>query len=484
MITLETMNQLADKVFNLKNYFCIPSFYDSHLHFEGIGKYSTKNNLSHIQSIEELDKHLSESSIDQEEYFEGFGLKTNLIQNLTLIFNSLKKHSNNKNLYLVIEDGHQLLFTGPTLNQYINGLTSDQKKTFPYFENLAIFNDDSRPQFDDFYFKSKKESNINSTKNIKTELLLNAQTTVLKNGITHFRDMTSDPEQLNTLLEIEKDNNLIVFPELFYSNFHGENTSLLIEKSIEGKLKCQNFKSKIRHKGIKIFLDGTFSQKTADTIGSDWKTCGCSSPGKNLKEEKAKNSTHNQATKEYLTQKDIQDLLSVASDANIEVAFHTIGDLAVEKVIYAFNNVKDKFKTQLHLEHCELINQKTLSVLKNLDPTSASKISFHFQPSHYLMDKEILNIIKSKHIDLCILDWSLLHNLGFKVFFGSDAPVTGLGLGYISELSNEPFFINQYAKAPFWSFFNHPDYKSAPNTFTVFKNLKVDQVFVLGRKIY
>ncbi len=485
------MNPQADKGFNFKNYFCIPSFYDSHLHFEGIGKYYSKNNLSHIQTISELENYLGSLNVkanvqslsSKEKHIEGFGLSLAVVKDLPSLFNLLKKYLNDFNFYLVLEDGHQLLFYGSEIGNYLKTISSEQKKSINYFEDVAIFNDFNRPQFDEYYHNMKfNREKTHSVHEQKMQLLSVAQRTVLTNGITHFRDMTSDPDQLLALLNLEKNQELDVFPELYYSNFFGEGIDSLIKKSKDAQFWCKDQKSKIVHGGLKIFLDGTFSQKSADTIAKSlWKNCGCSF----LKESSSDQSceVENHAMKNFLSQKDVQGLLRLASDSKIEIAFHTIGDLAVEKVIQAFEAVKENFKTKLHLEHCELMNSKTINLLKNLNIEDKNKITFHFQPSHYLMDKIQLNEISSQYPDLHILDWPILKSLGFKLFFGSDAPVSNLGIGYIEHLKSESLFKDYYSKAPFWSFFNHPKFANSPNTFTLFKNLKVESVIVQGRKI-
>ncbi len=468
------MNPQEQKVFKLKNYFSIPCFYDSHLHFEGIGKYLAKNNLNQISTLQDLNNYIrnlkSDHNSNSKSFIEGFGLKKTLTQNLKILDDLFNQIQSSSNFYFVLEDGHQLLVHGPILNLFFQNLkyknikityNSNQfldETQFNYYQSTCLFNDEHRKHFDEFYndLNLKDLNNHDDHKTTESHLLL-AQTTLLKSGVTHFRDLTSDLNQLTSLLSLEKTKQLTVFPETFYSDFSGQNVDQLIKDSTEAKNILLHKKSKVIHRGIKIFLDGTFSQCTVDT---------------NPLECKSKYSVN-----------EIKDLLLLASNQDLEISFHTIGDLAVEKVIKSFFIVKDLFKTQLHLEHCELINTETLQILKKLRLLDKSKITFHFQPSHYLMDQIQLNHIKSNKKEIQILAWPDLHHSGFKIFFGSDAPVSPPGLNYLEDLVLEPFFISHYSKAPFWSFFNHPEYKIHPETYTLFKGHHVQSVFISGQKI-
>lgn len=476
MITLKPMSLHKGKDFKLKNYFSVPCFYDSHLHFEGLGKYNSKNNLSLIQSLEEFKAFIynqdRETSISNT--FEAFGLKTHLSQDLLNLNCILKSTKNITNFYIVLEDGHQLLVHGSTLLNYLQNVGQEDIKEIKLYQETGLFNDFSRKKFDKFYTALNRElSTTKSTNDLKKSWLTKAQLEVLKSGVTHFRDLTSDLDQLDILLSMEKEESLKVFPETYYSNFFGQNIEDLIQDSINAKQLCQNEKSKIKHNGIKIFLDGTFSQKTVDTIAnSNWKNCLCHN-----------NQSKSELVSTFFSALDIKDILLKASEQGLEVAFHTIGDLAVEKVISAFDRVKSRFNTKLNLEHCELISPETMTFLKKLSPAEKAKLAFHFQPSHFLLDKSALAPIIKAQPQLHVFNWSELHRLGFKVFFGSDAPVSKLGLNYVKELFHDPFFIDQYSKSPFWSFFNHPEFSKWPNTFTLFSDLEIQSVYIHGQKV-
>jgi predicted amidohydrolase YtcJ len=496
------MNPLANKDFSTpskwlknrsKNYFAIPSFYDSHLHLLGLGKYCSNNNLSSISSLEEFEDKIcnlieadleiqqknkqsnilklnlnSEQAIKNSNNFanlgysiiEGFGLKKIFTSDIAKIDEILKKQRPDlANFYFVIEDGHQLLVHGPILKAYLKTVLNPNNLNSK--NDTCLFNDSNRADFDS-YLKNQKSKRTESN---LIKHLLTAQNILLKSGITHCRDLTSDLDQIMALKNLENLNQYNVFTETYFSDFFGDDLETLINNSLVAKSELLSSKV-IAHKGIKIFVDGTFSQATIDTQ--------CYHKHSNLNLKSNPNNKY--------SIKDLVHFLESASKHNLEIAFHTIGDGAVEKVIEAFNIVKFRFKTKLHLEHCELVNTNTFNHLSNLETDLRAKIKFHFQPSHYVLDKKHLAELQKFDSSIRVFPWYELKKLGYGVFFGSDAPVTSPGLDYIKNIDFFSFFKSELESQAFWSMFSYPEYKLFPNTYTLFNNLKPNSIFINGSK--
>lgn len=489
MISPPTMNLQNTKDFKRKNIFSIPCFYDSHLHLEGLGKYYLKKNLSHIdkKNLTDFLQSISFSkSNSKSNIHEAFGLKKEILQDLVSFETTLKQNLNiDSSLYWVLEDGHQLLVYGPLLEgfkAYIQKSGGTQNRPLGMqLENqhLGFFDDSTRSIFDTYYL------NLTSKANKTQEHLLNAQSILLQAGITHCRDLTCNLEQFEILNQLALQNQYVLYTETFFSDFFGDDYLQLIKMSHEARalsheLASQNKERKeelgslqeidlhnfrIQHQGIKIFLDGTFSQGTADI--SCYSSCHHSS------ERKSSFSKY--------TSNEIEELLKHASLNSLDVAFHTMGDQAVLSVLKAFDNIKPHFQTRLHLEHCEVMNESTINFLLNLPPKFKRQLVFHFQPSHFLMDYDILKTISSKN--LWIFPWSQLLQMGYQVHFGSDAPVTRPGLGYLKEKVFSSFFRNEHDYSLFWSTFVHPHYKKRPQTFTMFQDQDPVSVFINGQNI-
>ncbi len=456
------------KDFNRNNYFSIPCFYDSHLHLEGLGKYQQKSNLNQIKNLDQLQEFIKKTQYQNSETIEAFGLRKDLLRNFEKVSDTFKNfNTKNINYYLVLEDGHELLFHGTWLADFkskfetqILGLAGDKLRHFKKrFDNLTFLFDDSNRFLFDQYFHTRN-SNCSSQK----ANLLAAQSILFSKGITHCRDLTSDLTQFRELILLASDGLFDLRTETFFSDFFGTKVSKLIADSkLAKKLSAENILGpQIQHKGVKLFVDGTFSQNTVDL------TCS---------------HINSHRPKDRYTTSDLINILKLVNEENLEIAFHTMGDGAVEKILDAFNNVKESLKTRIHLEHCELINMKTMNYLLSLEPRFKNLITFHFQPSHYLADQKKIEGVKKVVPDIYVFPWFKLLSNGFSVHFGSDAPIKDPGLGFIFEEGFRDFFNSSTELLSFWPMFIHPRYKELPSTFSVFDNTGLLSVFLNGKKM-
>ena len=363
-------------------YFSIPRLYDSHIHLQGIGKFSGDRNLSHCTSLAEIKTQLEKlilsephsptdpgphaevlsSQAGSEHYVEAFGLLAERL-NLKDLCQWATHTYPHVVFCLVLEDGHRALFTGglpPYKISEAQYIYSDTAKIIG-----VLVGDQLRPTFEAWL--STKMPLAESPLKLKQDLLT-GQKILLQNGFTHCRDMTSDPLQFQTLLELERVQQFFIYTDLYFSNFKGEPLEYLLKQ-------VQTYKSlstpRLQLKGIKIFLDGTLSGNNLD--------CSCSLLSSNV-------ATYNT--------EDIYEILQAAHKHNVEVAFHCIGDLAFEKIVLALKKLATHTGGHLpytHFEHCEFINDQSLRYLADLKqsyPQSRPhhKLHFHFQPSHWISD--------------------------------------------------------------------------------------------------
>lgn len=448
MIIQDAMNPRADKVSSRANYFAIPCFYDSHLHLLGLGKYLKKNSAPKLETIRDLERYILETQSKSQYFIESFGVSSQLFENLELLNSTFDRLNLKKiNYYMVANDGHQLLFHGPLLKKF-----NDRFRT-----STSIFKDSDRPSFDKFL---KASENTQSNSQTLKSQLLKAQKHLIQKGITHCRDLTSDLEQLSALSDMENSGEYQIYTETFFSNFFGHDIESLINNSKLAKDLTSNSK-KLKHKGIKIFIDGTFSQNTA--------FCTCYNSNKS-----------SESTPIKFTKDELASILLQASDANLEVAFHTIGDGAVHLLLETFDQIKTKFKTKVHLEHCEVINQKSMTYLVDLPSNYKSKFVFHFQPSHYDIDSKYIEEIRAMDSKLSIFAWHVLKLMNFSVHFGSDAPVTLPGLEYIFDKKNAIHHNSKTDLRSFWNYFTHPDFSQNPGTFSLFESQQLKAVYIDG----
>jgi predicted amidohydrolase YtcJ len=149
--------------------------------------------------------------------------------------------------------------------------------------------------------------------------------------------------------------------------------------------------------GIKIFVDGA--------LGSD---------GAALREP-------------YLTKKDsrglllweskeIKEIIKKAEERQFQIAFHIIGDRALEVFLKTYESFV-VVKTRIRLEHLQVTPD---DLLKNLLKTN---LTFSLQPTHYLSDKEwALTKLGEERFKKSYLLNSLVKGRR-KVLFGTDFPI-------------------------------------------------------------
>lgn len=358
------------------NTYGIDLSFDSHVHFFGTGALNYNLNLK-----EGIPQTLPLHQIDQN-LIRGFGWENTdqiFLEDLSIF---LEKHPN-KDFILSHNDGHRVFATSRILDKL--SLKGD-----PVVHNGKILGYILSELDRDLLEKKIPRYNVPQLK----QIALLSQKIFLDQNISHVRHMTCNRLHWQALRELEREGLLKIKIDCFFSEF--------LEQTFEDATSAyinavkDNKSILLSAQGIKLFLDGTFGSNTADS-----------------------NCCHSPLTR--LSLPELKDRMTWCLEHDADIALHTIGERAVTKSITAFNEafkISRESKTKLHLEHASMIEK---SIFHNI---TKLPIVFHFQPSHWIEDRKILETdpILLKQVYLYPFEELQRNNIPF--FFGSDSPVT------------------------------------------------------------
>lgn len=347
--------------------------YDSHTHFFGVGLSAAEFFIDKDARTLTLPSHLEKKIL-----IKGFGWSDQI---RTEAFDTLCKKYPEKLFCLSYIDGHKS-FVSNNLIKKLNIDIQDNSKI-----NSGIFV--SEIERDKIY----KLLPLPSQEDL-TAMALQAQSVFIKNNISKVRHLTGSFDHWTCLKNLEKLNQIKIQIEVFFSEFMGQ--------SLDQALKAFTLTQKentdlIKASGLKIFYDGSFGSNTAFVSS-------------------ANNSKPRISKTDLITK-----MKTVLCDNKYPLAVHTIGDLALEDVLAAYNNLTlshGKLPT-LHLEHAPIFTEKSLDLLKS----SKMNCVFHFQPSHWILDIIWYNKNKNDLISHKIYPFEFLDKYAYQYHFGSDAPV-------------------------------------------------------------
>ena len=363
--------------------------YDSHVHFFGVGLEAVDwvikgNNLN-------LPDHLSHQN-----FIHGFGLNSKVSnKELNLLY---EKHPD-VDFCLSYEDGHSSLISKSLVhklsyelqnhsqNHYQNHYQNDYQNHYKDHGHFISLFENKRDEF--LKLLPKK-----SYDDLKRMALFSFN--YFKNrGVKRVRHMTCNKDQWMVFKDFYSSKNP---PSLKIENFFAEFMDQSLEEALEAfEFAKQNPIKGLSAQGIKLFVDGSLSQKTA--YMSSFKN---SKPRLNPSEL-------------------YERMFRILVEQENSLALHTIGDLALEMSLEIYQRItqENEFCGTLHLEHAPVFTKKSLKLLKE----NKLNCTFHFQPSHWIKDS--LWYEKEQHLlkPHKIYPFTELKSLGYKFFFGSDAPV-------------------------------------------------------------
>ncbi|MGH1468532.1 MAG: amidohydrolase family protein [Bdellovibrionales bacterium] len=367
--------------------------YDSHVHFFGVGLPAVDFIIDQTATRLNLPAHLSD-----QELIRGFGWSKALPLKA---FDQLCKKHPEKKFCLSYEDGHSSF-----ISQNLLAELKFKPKNGQLLPSGAIISEVERDQF---YKLTPSHAPAELEK-----MAIHAQQVFLENKITNVRHLTGNIDHWHCLQKMKNSNTLELEIEIFFSEFMGQS----LDTALEAFNQAQKDSSKqLAVKGLKIFYDGSFGSDTAYTSSN--------------KKSKARLS------KDEL----IKKMEFVLIKNQIPLAVHTIGDLALEDIIFSYNSIckKNKNTPELHLEHAPVFTQKTLDLLEK-EPLNCI---FHFQPSHWIQDQQWYSKNQAALNPHEIYPFDFLDKNNYEYHFGSDAPVvaptkenTLKGLSVIKESKN------------------------------------------------
>lgn len=390
--------------------------YDSHIHLLGVGQ---RCSIHCLESKSSMDLLRLPQIPQRGNFIMGFGFSLN-DEDLQKVLSKVDQVYSHHPIFFSRWDGHASLVNSQAalflgLGQVAKIL--QEKEHFLALQKLPPFTD------------------LQLEKILKEALII-----LNKEGFTHFRDMTSSEQEFNawsSLFQKEKPTGYIQF---YFLINDPEEIADKIDLLKRLKLKQTHY---LKVNGLKVFIDGTLGSGTADT------KCLC------------------QHQESHWQKESLVTLLKETWSAGFEVAFHCIGELAVEKVVDAARNTLVSGVTgRLHIEHAELMSQQTLQKLKGLH------CAVHIQPSHAIDDIEkIKTDLKDNHV--LVFPVENLRQANIPVFFGSDAPIvspsfqkTVQGLEKILKPNKHkliPSFLKQHenpqSSTPFSKVYLNSDYK-------------------------
>ncbi len=273
-------------------------------------------------------------------------------------------------------------------------------------------------------------------------------------GFTHIRDLSMNSPTAVILHDLFKNDELTACIDAFITV---ENVNDL-QCGLNEFEKCKSLPNPfLRIHGLKVFVDGSLGSGTA-FISQPY--VGTSKRGMmawNFDE--------------------IRTAIHFCWIRKLEIAFHVIGDSAVETVVKAAREVSAAgILGKLHLEHVQLLRPDVIHMMKPLH------VHCHMQPCHWLSDKRWL---KAKIGDLTsyLFQWELLRKNRIPVSFGSDSPIEPTSLiRNLAALKDSELHGIPKLNADFKLFHAHPD-ASWTHSKTIFDGEKIHEVHFNGKRI-
>ncbi|MCS7175138.1 amidohydrolase [Pseudothermotoga sp.] len=166
-------------------------------------------------------------------------------------------------------------------------------------------------------------------------------------------------------------------------------------------------------KAVKIFADGSVGGRTA------WLSVPYADDPNNF-------------GMKLLSEEDIEKFASLCDEKNVQLCVHAIGDEAVHTVAKVLSKHPGH-----RIIHAQLVREEDLPLLRNT--------LFSVQPHFAIEDERLMESALPKELKALKYPFSFLFNLGFKIAFSSDAPVSPEDPKYVIEKALKIGFTKQQA---------------------------------------
>lgn len=434
----------------------VPNFFDSHVHWQAFGAKQNRLDLSEIKNPIEVKNLKPTSAHRRGDWIVGFGWNHHQFTAAQAGVLPDKKILDdvfpNQPVSFSRVDGHVAWVNSMALK--IAGIESAS----------GILLDTEKTKLESFIPKA-------SPAQIRANLLDGARQ-FNQMGFTHVRDLTCKEDQWHATVSLFEANELALVVDQFFDATGANDFSRALDLCL--KAKAAHPKN-LRPRGVKVFLDGALGSEGA-YLSQPY--TGSTNRGYQL-----------------VTDKDLTQMMLACIDAKVDFAMHALGDASAQQIATVANKifrsnssggqsdlvrrmVEDYFATnQLHIEHAQVMRDETIHLLKGLP------VTLHMQPCHFLSDRAWLRAKLGTLYD-SVFPWAKLEATGFKIFFGSDAPIERASLRRQLEAI-------EFAAAdgilrpqkPAYAYMSYPDTPSALPTYTEFANGEVVRLIFEGKPV-
>ncbi|MBX3041051.1 MAG: amidohydrolase family protein [Bdellovibrionaceae bacterium] len=349
---------------------------DSHVHLMATGQIRCTLSLAKLRDWRELSDLPKDREFFRDHWYVGFGWDENLwpgkeiptAQQLDQLFPDFP-------VYFSRCDGHSGLTNSLGLRE-LGRTGSGLFKEKEHLENLGklpAYSDEARERF-----------------------LIESCRTFNEAGFTHVRDLGGNESQFLLAQKLEKEGRLTLQVDW---NFPCQDLKSF-ENVLRQAIRCRQLSSAQNElKGIKFFFDGSLGSDTAL-----------------LSKPYAHRCDHSHG-RQVWSDDDAKAVIQRSWENGFEVAVHTIGDEAVDRIVNLAREVSSKgIGGRLNLEHAEVLQPETIKKMKPLH------VVCHLQPCHWLSDKAWLDQ-KLGELKAYAFPWEALRRAKIPFFFGSDSPI-------------------------------------------------------------
>jgi predicted amidohydrolase YtcJ len=382
------------QITDLRGATVLPGFIDSHIHLIWYGLSLSNINLRGIRSIAEMKRLVAERAGISTQWIQGIGWdQEKFAENRYPTKHDLDEVSPHTPVSLRRICGHICVANSTALEEVgITARTPDPlggvidrdgtgEPTGILRENALELLESAIPQpsVEDFERATLAASEI-----------------ALRAGITSVQCVTSSPSELRALLNLRETGRLRVRVYVFIPGDQLKTAAKLGLRSGVGD-------EWVRIGGVKIFTDGSLGARTAA-----------------LEAPYSDDPTNRGVTTHG--QDELEEIVSAAHRADIQVAAHAIGDRAIGMALRAFEKAQAQFpekKLRHRIEHASVLNPDLISRM------AASNIIAAVQPRFIVSDTWVAQRLGANRAKFTYPFSSLLQNK-VRVIGGSDCPIEPL----------------------------------------------------------
>lgn len=432
--------------------------YDSHLHWLVTGQWSQQMSLHNLKKPEDILTKKIEPHHMQGHWVLGFGWDQNQWEGQSFPNRDiLDRWCPDKPVALSRVDGHALWVNTRALQEA--GLPTGNAETIKDPQGGKYLRDE-KGQLTGVMIDTAKfvvDIKIPPTTNLEVRRDLLKATQILNQaGFTHIRDLSCNIQQWNEAIHLDESGLLTLAVEQFFSADDPRDFDKALDLAKQAK---KNHTPHLRPVGMKVYMDGALGSEGA------WMSQPyLSGSGQGLC---------------LLKDNELADFMKQSFENDLDIAVHTIGDEAADRVVSVAMKVKEEgYKGRLHLEHAEVIRPDTIRKMTSIDCVA------HMQPCHWLSDSAWLNE-KIGSLAQYAFPWRALQQNNIPFFFGSDSPIEPVNLNRNQEAILQsaekgiPKLLGEMS-----TYHSHPDRSWPANCYTRFEEGQVKEVVFNGTHIF